>query len=231
MFAAAVAAVTVAQAWVAMAASAEDTAPGVALACPYDFGSDMDPGTFCVYRGAVRAPDGAVCAGDAVVIWHAQDSSDAGDSTLQGSQPSHVYFGFVDDPALVLHGVAVRPTRARLTDYRVGSGAVPLDGVTTLGVRTEGALTMALSPPLEFGTAEEPCDVDSYHGRFIGVVHRPHPQRAPTMRRREMPRCTVEQRFTARQQPRHDRGETATDLSAWQDSDTDRLAIRVITRD
>lgn len=147
---------------------------GAAPGCPYDFSSDMPPGAFCVYRGAVRSADGAICSDDALVIWSSHLPTDRHNDALARLPASDVFLGFVDEPSLVFHAVATLRTRAHLSDYRLAPGqeAVPLDGLTTLGGGTvgPGALTMTLRSPLALGVDEEPCALGSYLGIFIGVI-------------------------------------------------------------
>jgi len=155
-----------------MIADARDPLPPRS-SCPYDFLSDMPASTFCVYRGSMRDSGGAVCDGDAVVIWSAHSTLDHADGGAAVTPARNVYFGFVDMPSIVVHAVADRPTRARLIDYLPAPAAAPIElGVsTTVGKAAVGSrtLTMTLPAPLPSSDNEE-CAAESYRGVFIGVV-------------------------------------------------------------
>jgi hypothetical protein len=173
----------IAIAWIALGLSAAaavrgEEAPDAAIAsrCPYDFDSEMPPGRFCVYRGAARSVDGALCSEDLVVIWSAVGA--AVDPDEEETAAVEVSFGFVNRELLVLHGVAAGATRALITAYSVDPIAerLPLErGVATLVARRSGAQTLRLTLSPEIGLEAEPaaCDFGSYRGVFVGVLRRP----------------------------------------------------------
>jgi len=140
--------------------------------CPYDFLSEMSAGEFCVYRGEASAASGRICDDDAVVIW----STHASDSPLDDTPPRDVYVGFVDAPSLLLHALAVHPTRSRVVDLRAASGEepTPLDGLMTLGGSADGqTLTLQLRAPLRATGGWRACGPERYRGVFVGVLGLP----------------------------------------------------------
>jgi hypothetical protein len=145
--------------------------------CPYSFLSDMPPGRFCAYRGAATGRDGAVCSSEAVVIWSAHGPLVQSDGGLLTTSERSVYFGFVDAPRLLVRGVADRPARARLVEYRAtpDDDATELGGLTTLQRSRVGppTLTMSTTTPLPFAGGEAACDLESYRGVFVGVIDLP----------------------------------------------------------
>jgi hypothetical protein len=145
--------------------------------CPYDFRSDIPSGDFCVYRGTVFTPDGAICSDDAVVIWHTQHRPEPPRSARRdGVGERDVFLGFAHDPSLLIRGLVRSRTRARLTDFALGAAAAraPLDGATMLGRRLSGhdAMTIRLRDAIEFAVGDTRCDFGSYHGVFIGMMRR-----------------------------------------------------------
>jgi hypothetical protein len=152
--------------------SAATNAEGAAVrgGCPYDFRSDMPRGEFCVYRGRVFAPDGALCSADAVMIWGTHRMR----ARRAAEEARDVFVGFVDDPSLVLHAVATRRTVGLLTGYSLNgdSAQTPVGGFTTLGRQMSGqdAMTLRLRPPVALEIDDAPCDFSSYRGVFIGVM-------------------------------------------------------------
>ncbi len=147
--------------------------------CPYDFRTAMPAGEYCVYRGVIASPGGAVCNGDAVLIWSTYGQPEARGEAAEDGAPSvrDVFFGITDEPALVLRGDAARHTQARIVDYTSDSdpATAPLDGTATLHRRQpgRGALSMTLRPPLALDTGDDDCEFGSYRGLFIGVMRLP----------------------------------------------------------
>ena len=139
--------------------------------CPYDFRSDMPPGEFCVYRGAITSEDGAVCVDDAIVIWSSHDEAAPENDRGPDGGARDVFFGFLE-PSLVMHGVAPARTSARLVDYSPTEDRLdtPLDGLTTVG---PGSITMKLSGSVAIGSAAGGCQFDSYRGVFVGLMQAP----------------------------------------------------------
>jgi hypothetical protein len=147
--------------------------------CPYDFDSEMPPGRFCVYRGAARSADGALCSENLVVIWSA--AAVAADPDAEEAAPAEVSFGFVNRELLVLHGVAGHATRALISEYSLDPDAerLPLEsGMATLMSRASGAQTLRLTVSPEIALEAEPaeCDCGSYRGAFVGLLRQPAPQ-------------------------------------------------------
>lgn len=146
--------------------------------CPYDFGSDMPAGEFCVYLGAITAADGTVCVEEAVAIWSSHGATAASDGDRRETDaPRDVFIGFLE-PLLVMRAVAPARLSARLVDYGPidGPSKTSLDGLTTLERRVAepGSITMKLRGPLALGTGAERCEFESYRGVFVGLMHKPN---------------------------------------------------------
>jgi hypothetical protein len=158
-----------------------DTAPA---SCPYHFGSNMPPDTFCVYRGVAFGSGGEVCATDAVVIWSSFGSQPrvrVGPAEKAPGMDREVYLGIVADPELVLRAIvdSRQGDRAEVVGYTVGSEEAPqpLAGTTTLQVVRRGSsataevLRMELREPRRFRPGS--CAFASCSGAFLGVVRSP----------------------------------------------------------
>jgi hypothetical protein len=151
--------------------------------CPYDFGSDMPPATFCVYQGVAFGTGGEECAAGVVVIWSSSSPSRGRVEPAENASASNreIYLGFAADPALVLRAIvdAPRSDRAELVGYTVGSEDAPrpLAGMMTLRPGRVGAnatvdvLSVELQGPRRF--APMGCAFASYSGMFLGVIHPP----------------------------------------------------------
>lgn len=161
-----------------------DRAHADATSCPYHFGSDTPPATFCVYRGVAFGNGGEVCATDVVVIWSSAGSQSRvriGATEKPSASNREVYVAFVADPDLVLLAVVDAPqsNRAELVGYTMGGGeaAQPLAGTVSLrqaGVGASGpadVLSMELRGPRRF--RPESCAFAWYSGRFLGVIRPP----------------------------------------------------------
>jgi hypothetical protein len=175
--------------WLAVAAAViglSTQAPALSIegvpmygACPYDFRSDMPPGEYCVYRGIISSPAGTICNGDAVLIWSTHAERPTEQVSTGAAVGRDVFFGFVDEPSLVMHAVAVRRTHARMVDYSPGTDQVhaPLDGVATLLRQSPGwgGLTMKVRPSISLAAGEGACDFAAYRGLFVGLMRQPDP--------------------------------------------------------
>jgi hypothetical protein len=147
--------------------------------CPYHFGSEMPPATFCVYRGVAFGGSGEVCATDVVVIWSSLRPHGAVSGADKASATRReVYLGFVADPALVVRAIADlrHDNRAEMVGYTLGSAEASqrLAGQMTLQAERPGSahgLSMDLSEPRRFRPGS--CAFRSYSGTFLGVIRSP----------------------------------------------------------
>jgi hypothetical protein len=160
---------------------ARPAAPPLA-SCPYDFRSDMPPGTFCVYRGVIIGGAGELCADDVVALWSSYAPTQLADARPGDPVPSRsVFIAFVGAADLVMRGV-VEPGqgyRAHMVSYTLGEDEepVPLVGETLL--RSSGAagapsaiLTVDIKDPAS--TAAGACAFGSFHGTFLGLIGNRH---------------------------------------------------------
>jgi hypothetical protein len=153
--------------------------------CPYDFRSDMPPGEYCVYRGAITSRGGATCIHDAVMIWSAHGVVPQQREAVQpqADPERDVFLGFVDPP-LVMRAISRARMSAQLTEYSRSSDRpeTPIDGFTVLIRRLaeRGALTMKLHPSVAVirDAGGPQCDFDSYRGVFVGVIRQPEPRKS-----------------------------------------------------
>lgn len=146
--------------------------------CPYDFRSEMPPGTFCVYRGLIVGSAGETCAEDVVALWSSYTPAQLADATRESAVPSRsVFVAFVGAADLVMRGVVDpgRSDRARMVSYTLAGDEepAPLVGETSLGssgaVGAPGAvLTVDVHDP--GSTTSGPCAFGSFHGTFLGVI-------------------------------------------------------------
>lgn len=148
--------------------------------CPHDFGRQMPAGEYCVYRGVMSSPGGAVCKRNAVVVWSTHGQEGPGDDAVVDSSPParpEVFFGLVDAPALVLRAVADRRTEARMLDFSPSPehAAVPVSGVATLSRHPPywGRLALTLQPPLAVEVGPDDCAFGTYRGLYIGLMRAP----------------------------------------------------------
>lgn len=150
--------------------------------CPYHFGNDMPPATFCVYQGVAFGSGGEECAAGVVVMWSSSTQSrvSVGPAEKASGSNREVYLGFVADPALVLRAIVDAPQsdRAKLVGYTVGgedaprpmAGRMSLRPVR-LGAHTVDVLSVELRGPRRFRPGG--CAFASYSGMFLGVIQPP----------------------------------------------------------
>jgi hypothetical protein len=162
-----------------------DRARAVPVNCPYHFGHEMPPMTFCVYRGVALASADEICATDVVVIWSRFGSqAQVGVAADKASGPTReVYLAFVTDPDLVLRAIvdSWQGDHAEIDSYSMGrhEAPQPLAGEMTLRtVRlgssgTADVLDVELRAPRRFRPGD--CAFASYSGTFIGVIGPRHP--------------------------------------------------------
>lgn len=161
-----------------------DRARIAAVNCPYHFGNEMPPATFCVYQGVALDGADAVCATDVVAIWSRFGSqAEVGVAAEKASGPTReVYLGFVTDPDLVLRAIvdSRQGDHAEIDSYSVGRHAAqPLAGAMTLRTVRVGSsgtaevLDVQLRAPRRFRPGG--CAFASYSGTFVGVAGPRHP--------------------------------------------------------
>lgn len=157
-----------------------DRARAAPVNCPYHFGNEMPPATFCVYQGVARDGADEVCATNVVAIWSRFGSqAQVGVAAEKASAPTReVYLGFISDPELVLRAIvdSRQGDHAEIDSYsaRRDEASQPLAGEMTLRtVRlgssgTADVLDVELRTPRRFRPGD--CAFASYSGTFIGVI-------------------------------------------------------------
>ncbi len=146
--------------------------------CPYDFRSEMPPGTFCVYRGSIVGSAGETCAEDVVALWSSYTPAQLADATRESAAPSRsVFVAFVGAADLVMRGVVDpgRGDRAHMVSYTLGGNEEPAPLIGETLLRSNGTagvpgaiLTVDVHDP--GSTASGPCAFGSFHGTFLGVI-------------------------------------------------------------
>lgn len=140
--------------------------------CPYDFASNMPAATFCVYRGVARDADGAVCAENVMMIWSTFDGTVRDSTTSARSGTRELYVGLVADPEIVLRGTVApqAPNMAQLAGVDAPKSAAPI-GQLQIRAVSEKSDVVSMELRSSETLSREHCDLASYSGTFIGLLH------------------------------------------------------------